>query len=81
MRLLECDSTLTDYSYFSFSRVSRMMEERQYATQIKEALEFVKLSKDAIRSNQIEKDEEISNFNKRQLKSKGKLFVNRKAEI
>ena len=65
----------------SFTKVARMVEEREYATQIKEALDFVNFSKDAVRSNQIKTNQEISNFKKSQLRSKGKLFVNQNAEI
>ena len=57
------------------------MEEKQYAIQIKEALDFVKESKDAVRSVEMKKLKELTNFKKRQLKSKGKLVLNQKAEI
>ena len=57
------------------------MEEKQYAIQIKEALDFVKESKDAVRSVEMKKLKQFTNFKKRQLKSKGKLVLNQKAEI
>ena len=49
--------------------------------QIKEALDFVKESKDAVRSVEMKKLKELTNLKKRQLKSKGKLVLNQKAEI
>ena len=55
------------------------MEEKLYAVQIKEALDFVKESKDAIRSVETKKMTELSNFKKSQLKSKGKFVLNHKS--
>ena len=64
---------------FSFKKVSRLMEEKLYAVQIKEALDFVKESKDAIRSEEMKKMKELSNYRKSQLKSKGKFVLNKKS--
>ena len=64
---------------FSFKKVSRLMEEKLYAVQIKEALDFVKESKDAVRSVEMKKMTELSNFKKSQLKSKGKFVLNHKS--
>ena len=55
------------------------MEEKLYAVQIKEALDFVKESKDAVRSVEMKKMTELSNFKKSQLKSKGKFVLNHKS--
>ena len=55
------------------------MEEKLYAVQIKEALDFVKESKDAVRSVEMKKMTEMSNFKKSQLKSKGKFVLNHKS--
>ena len=55
------------------------MEEKQYAIQIKEALDFIKESKDAVRSVETRKLKELSNFKKSQLKSKGKLVFKQKS--
>ena len=55
------------------------MEEKLYAIQIKEALDFVKESKDAIRSEEMKKMKELSNYRKSQLKSKGKFVLNKKS--
>ena len=52
------------------------MEEKLYAVQIKEALDFVKESKDAVRSIEKKKMKELTAFKKNQLKSKGKLVLN-----
>ena len=52
------------------------MEEKLYANQIKEALDFVKESKDAVRSVEKKKMKELTNFRKSQLKSKGKFVLN-----
>ena len=63
----------------SFKKVTRLMEEKLYAVQIKEALDFVKESKDAVRSVEMKKMTELSNFKKSQLKSKGKFVLNHKS--
>ena len=55
------------------------MEEKLYAVQIKEALDFVKESKDAVRSVEKKKMKEFSNLKKSQLKSKGKFVLNHKS--
>ena len=65
--------------FFSLKKVSRLMEEKQYAIQIKEALDFIKESKDAVRSVETRKLKELSNFKKSQLKSKGKLVLKQKS--
>ena len=64
--------------FFSLKKVSRLMEEKQYAIQIKEALDFIKESKDAVRSVEEKKIKELTNFRKNQLKSKGKSVLNPK---
>ena len=54
------------------------MEEKLYAIQIKESLDFIKESKDAVRSVEEKKIKELTNFRKNQLKSKGKSVLNPK---
>ena len=56
---------------FSFNQVTKLVEQRQYAAQIKEALDLIKFSENAIKSKAEEDDNARKTFAEKKLKPKG----------
>jgi len=55
----------------SFKEVTRMVEMKQYAIQIKEALDLIKFSENAVKSKDMEEENAKNTYAKSKLKSKG----------
>ena len=50
-----------------------MLEEKQYAIQIKEALELIKTSKESVKEHKVKYDARKEFFERSKLKHKGKM--------
>ena len=56
---------------FSFPQIKRMYAQKQYATEIKAALDLVKSYKEANTNLQLEQEEELKQYTTSKLKQKG----------
>ena len=72
-----CNFTVTVLNYcvapFSLNQVRTMLEEKQYAIQIKEALELIKESKESVKEHKVKYDARKESYERSKLKHKGKM--------
>jgi len=57
----------------SLNQVRTMLEEKQYAIQIKEALELIKESKESVNEHKVKYDARKESYDRSKLKHKGKM--------
>ena len=60
-------------SFYSLNQVRTMLEEKQYAIQIKEALELIKESKESVKEHKVKYDARKESYERSKLKHKGKM--------
>ena len=68
------DQIVVTYCFISsFSQVRTMLEEKQYAIQIKEAFDLIKESKESVNEHKVKYNARKEFYNRSQLKHKGKM--------